>query len=161
MDDILEHLKQSGPSEPAQIAESLGIPEEDVREKIHEYKESGVLQGYKAIINHEELPENEAPMKAFIEITISPQPDSGFESIAGEIIDHPEVTSCYLCSGDYDLLAKVEGDSLRQISDFVARELAPNPNIQGTVSHFQLKSYKEDGVRFDEPTPDHRLSISL
>lgn len=161
MDRLLELLKENGRATPEELSESLDQPVDEVKQEIREYEKNGVIKGYKAIINREELPETTIPVVALVELTISPQPDTGFEAVAREIEKHPQVTDCYLCSGDYDLLVRIESDEMREISDFIARELAPNPNITETVSHFLLKTYKEDRVRFDGEMPDPRLSISL
>lgn len=161
MDRLLTLLEENGRAEPEELAETLDMTPEEIREKIREYEKKGVIQGYKAVVNREKLPEKDSPVTALIEVRISPEPDTGFESVAREIYGHPEVRACYLCSGDYDLLLRVEGDDLQQIAQFVATELAPQKTVKGTVSHFLLKTYKEDRIQFDEPTPDHRLSISL
>lgn len=161
MDKLLNLLEENGRATPNELADSLGISVEEVKEQIKEYEDSGVIQGYKAVINRQELSQKDAPVTALIEVKLSPQPDTGFESIAGDIHKHPEVKACYLCSGDYDLLVRVVGDDLQEISEFIATELAPQKFITGTVSHFLLKTYKEDGMAFDESGPDHRMSISL
>mgnify|MGYP006434151233 CR=1 FL=1 len=161
MDKLLELLKEHGRASTEELAEQLEMSPEDVEQQIRDYETNGIIKGYKAIINREELPETSIPVVALVELTISPQPDTGFEAVAHEIEKHPQVTDCYLCSGDYDLLVRIESDEMREISNFIARELAPNPNITETVSHFLLKTYKEDRVRFDGEVSDQRLSISL
>lgn len=160
MDKLLELLKENGRATPEQLAETLGRSVDDIKQQIRQYEKNGIIQGYKTIINREQLPETSIPVVALVELTISPQPDTGFEAVAGEIVKHPQVTDCYLCSGDYDLLVRIESDEMRDISEFIAREMAPNPNITGTVSHFLLKTYKEDRIRFDGEVTDPRLSIS-
>lgn len=161
MDKLLNLLETNGRATPEELAESLDVPVEEVNEQIKEYEEAGVIRGYKAIINREKLEQKDTPVNALIEVTISPEPDTGFEAVADQIADHPEVHSCYLCSGDYDLLVRVQADDLTEIAEFVASELAPRKFIQGTVSHFLLRTYKEDGVKFDGSLPDQRMSISL
>jgi DNA-binding Lrp family transcriptional regulator len=161
MDKLLERLRENGRATPEELAETLDRDVEEVKEQIREYEEQGVIKGYRTVINREALPESEVPVTALVELTISPEPDAGFESVAHDISKHPSVKSCYLCSGDYDLLVRVESDDLRAVSEFVANELAPNRSIHGTVSHFLLKTYKEDDVIFDETVPDNRLSISF
>lgn len=161
MDKLLELLQDNGRATPEELADTLDRDVETVKEQIREYEEQGVIKGYRTVINRDALPESEVPVTALVELTISPEPDAGFESVAHEIASHPRVKSCHLCSGDYDLLVRVESDDLRDVSEFVANELAPNRSINGTVSHFLLKTYKEDGVIFDETVPDNRLSISF
>jgi DNA-binding Lrp family transcriptional regulator len=64
-------------------------------------------------------------------------------------------------SGTYDLLVVVEGKNIHTISSFVAEKLAPMENVRGTVTHFILKKYKEDGDILRQPKRDKRQAISL
>jgi len=49
-----------------------------------------------------------ATVRALIEVSITPQKDVGFDCIAERIYSYPEVKSCYLLSGGFDLLVIVE-----------------------------------------------------
>ncbi|MGM0380363.1 MAG: Lrp/AsnC family transcriptional regulator [bacterium] len=160
MDKLLKLLEVNGRARPEDLAETLDLSVEEVKNKVKQYEKNGVIQGYRTIINRQKIQDSEVPVVGLIEVTISPQPDTGFDEIAREIYDHPEVTSCHLCSGDYDLLVRVEARDLQSVAEFVSHQLAPNSNVHKTVSHFMLKTYKENGFRFDEPADDHRLSIS-
>ena len=37
------------------------------------------------------------------------------------------------------------GKTMHEVADFVSQKLAPMEEVQGTVTHFVLKRYKEDG----------------
>jgi DNA-binding Lrp family transcriptional regulator len=69
----------------------------------------------------------------------------GFDAIAERIYRFPEARSVYLMSGTYDIAVLVEGSTMQEVAGFVAQKLAPLESIQGTVTHFLLKRYKEDG----------------
>ena len=98
------------------------------------------------MINKDLIKDEDVRVRALIEVTVTPQKDVGFDKIAERIYSFPEVTSCYLISGTYDLLAVVEGKNLHAVSNFVAEKLSCLENVRGTVTHFLLKKYKEDGV---------------
>ncbi len=74
-----------------------------------------------------------------------PQRDVGFDAIAERIYRFPQARTVYLVSGTYDLAVLVVADSMHEIADFVTQKLAPIEGVQGTVTHFLLKRYKEDG----------------
>jgi len=120
----------------------------------------GVIVKYKAVINRELVEEDGSKVRSLIEVKISPEKDRGFDHIAERIYRFPEVVSCYLVSGTYDLLIVVEGKSIQTISHFVASKLAPLENVQGTVTHFLLKKYKEDGDILNQEEGVQRLAIS-
>ncbi len=160
MDRLLELLEDNGRMPLNELAGALEMSESEVAKKLEKFEREGVIKGYKTVIDRTKLDDAPQSIIGLIEVNISPQPDTGFDQIAREIYDHPEVRSCYLCSGDYDLLVWVEASTLNEIAEFVARELAPLKNVHKTESHFMLKIYKEGGLYFEPPTSDHRLSIS-
>jgi DNA-binding Lrp family transcriptional regulator len=71
-----------------------------------------------------------------------------------------EVTALRLVSGDYDFNVIVEGESMRDVSMFVAEQIAPIPEVTQTVTHFVMETYKDRGLEFIDGDDDDRLSIS-
>jgi len=105
-------------------------------------------------------PNTSTTVRALIEVSITPQKDVGFDSIAERIYSYPEVKSCYLLSGGYDLLVVVEGESIHTVADFVAAKLSSMANVRQTATHFLLRKYKEEGQVFKHPKNERRQNIS-
>jgi DNA-binding Lrp family transcriptional regulator len=99
-------------------------------------------------------------VRALIEVSITPQKDVGFDNIARRIYEFPEVKSCYLFSGGYDLLVVVEGLNIQTVADFVAAKLSSMPNVRQTSTHFLLKKYKEEGIILKQHKVEKRQNIS-
>jgi len=99
-------------------------------------------------------------VRALIEVSITPQKDVGFDSIAERIYSYPEVKSCYLLSGGFDLLVIVEGESIQTVADFVAAKLSSMANVRQTATHFLLRKYKEEGQIFKHSKNERRQIIS-
>ncbi len=99
-------------------------------------------------------------VRALIEVSITPQKDVGFDNIARRIYEFPEVKSCYLVSGGYDLLVVVEGGNIQTVADFVAAKLSSMPNVRQTATHFLLKKYKEEGHVLKHSKDEKRQNIS-
>ncbi len=99
-------------------------------------------------------------VRALIEVSITPQKDVGFDNIARRIYEFPEVRSCYLVSGGYDLLVVVEGHNIQTVADFVAAKLSSMPNVRQTATHFLLKKYKEEGQILKHTKDEKRQNIS-
>jgi DNA-binding Lrp family transcriptional regulator len=160
MDEILEILANDARLTPQEIAKLTGKDVLSVKRAIAKYEKEGVIVKYKAVINHELAREANSFVRALIEVSITPQKDLGFDSIAERIYSFPEVTSCYLVSGTYDLLVVVEGENLQTVSNFIASKLAPLEHVRGTATHFLLKKYKEDGQILKKRKEQKRLNIS-
>ena len=99
-------------------------------------------------------------VRALIEVNITPQKDVGFDRIAERIYTYPEVKSCYLVSGGYDLLVIVEGDNIQTVADFVAAKLSSMANVRQTTTHFLLRTYKEEGQVLHQAKRERRPNIS-
>jgi len=160
MDSILEILSKDARITPQEISRLTRIKVDEVKKRIKKYEKEGLILGYKTVINKEILEEKEGEVRALIEVKVAPQKDLGFDKVAERIFAFPEVASCYLLSGSYDLLLVVEGKDLKTVSRFVAEKLSPMEHVRGTVTHFLLKKYKEDGMMLKGREEDKRLSIS-
>ena len=160
MDEILEILEKDARTTPEEIAKMLKKKPQGIKDQIKKYEKEGIILKYKTVINKEFIRSEESSVRALIEVNIVPQKDLGFDKIAERIYSFPEVSSCYLISGTYDLLVIVEGKSIHTVSSFVAEKLSCMENVRGTVTHFLLKKYKEDGVVLKHKEENKRIAIS-
>jgi DNA-binding Lrp family transcriptional regulator len=141
--EILRLLENDARTTHKQIATITGTSEAEVAKTIKKAEQEQVILKYKAIVNWDKV-DNE-DVFALIEVKVSPQRDVGFDSIAERIYRFPQARTVYLLSGTFDLLVIVTGKSIQEVANFVSQKLAPIEGIQGTVTHFMLKKYKEDG----------------
>ncbi len=141
--EILKILQDDARTTTRQISTMTSIPDAEVGRLIKQAEEDRIILKYKTIVNWEKI-ENEQ-VWALIEVRVTPQRDVGFDSIAERIYRFPQARTVYLLSGTYDLLVLVTGKTLHEVADFVSQKLAPVEGVQGTVTHFMLKRYKEDG----------------
>lgn len=158
MEEILEILSRGAKTTPKQIAEMTGKKEEEIKKKIKEMEDSGIILKYKTIINWDKA--GKELVYALIDVKVTPERGKGYDAIAERIIRFPEVKSVYLISGMYDLSVLVEGKSMKEVANFVAEKLAPLEQVTGTVTHFMLKKYKEDGEILYKEEENKRLAIS-
>lgn len=159
MDDILEILESNARVSLDDLVKLTGKNKKDVERAIKSYEKKGIIVKYKTIINKNKLP-GEKGVFAIIEVQVTPQKDVGFDLVAERLYRFPEVRSCYLLSGTYDLLLIVEGKDINTVANFVSEKLAPLSSVKGTTTHFMLKKYKEDGVVLVKQDKDKRLSIT-
>lgn len=158
MDELLKLLQTNALESPENLARMLGITTAEVSARIQEYEKRGVIRGYQAILNEDELGLDN--VTAVIEVKVTPQREGGFDTIAQRISRFPEVNSAYLMSGTYDLLLFVRGRTLREVASFVSERLSPLEGVLSTSTHFMLKTYKRLGVLMQQEVSDERLSVS-
>ena len=158
MDELLKLLQTNALESPENLARMLGSTTAEVSARIQDYEKRGVIRGYQAILNEDELDLDN--VTAVIEVKVTPQREGGFDTIAQRISRFPEVNSAYLMSGTYDLLLFVRGRTLREVASFVSERLSPLEGVLSTSTHFMLKTYKRLGVLMKQEASDERLSVS-
>jgi len=142
--DILKILENDARTTTRQIADMTGTPQAEVAKLIKQAEKDRTILKYKAIVNWDNVEDEQ--VSALIEVKLTPQKDVGFDSIAERIYRFPQTRSVYLVSGTYDLFVLVAGKTNHEIADFVSQKLSHIEGVQGTVTQFVLKRYKEDGV---------------
>ena len=158
MDELLKLLRRNALESPQNLAKMLGVEEREVLARIEEYKRTGVIRGYQAILDEDRL--NLNVVNAVIEVKVTPEREGGFDRVAARISKFPEVDSLHLMSGAFDLLLFVSGRDLKQVAGFVSEKLASIEGVVATTTHFMLKTYKKHGVLMEAPPEHERLTVS-
>ena len=161
MKEILDILEKDARTTPEDISKVLRKKPTSIKKAIKKFEKDGVIVKYKTVLNRELIKDDARSVRALIEVNIAPQRGYGFDHIAERIYRFPEVISCYLLSGSYDLLLVVEGRNIQTVSSFVSERLATLDNVRGTVTHFLLKKYKEDGDILRRAERNKRVAISF
>lgn len=160
MDKLLKILAENSSYTTKQLALMLNEPEDYIIHQIKEYEDSGVIRGYQAMVNWDAV--KDAGVMAIIELKVTPKKEKGFDEIAEKIMMFDEVSSVYLMAGAYDLALVVKGETIQDVSSFVAKKLSALEGIVSTATHFMLKRYKEGSVVLvdvDEPTDRREMVL--
>ena len=132
---------------------------EEVDKIIEDYENEGVILGYKALINWDKTPIEY--VSAIIEIKVQPIKGEGFTQVARQICAFPEVVSCYLMSGGFDLAVILEGKSMKEVAMFFFEKLSVIDGVTGTATHFVLNKYKDKELIFEAQEKDDRQMVEL
>lgn len=158
-EEILTLLEKNAKLSAGEIAVMLGLDAAFVASEIDMLEKSKTILAYNAIINWEKTKRD--PVTALIEVRVTPQRDQGFDRIASRIYRYPQVKSCYLMSGGFDLMIIIEDDNLKDVAMFVSEKIAPLDNVISTRTHFILKKYKMNGTEFAIKDDDDREAVVL
>ncbi len=157
--ELLKLLSRNARYTVEQLAVMLASTPEAVAAEIDELQKSGVICGYKTVIDWEKV--DDTSVSAIIELNVVPKADLGFEEVAEKVASYSEVEAVYLMSGGYDLNVVVKGKNLQEVSRFVARELATIDSVTSTATHFVMRRYKEMDVKLLEIEKDDRGTFLL
>lgn len=155
---ILRLLQNNSRMSTKDIATMLGLDESLVINTIADMEQEQIICGYNAVINWDKTEDER--VTALIEVKVAPQRGEGFDRIAERIYNYEEVTSLYLMSGGFDMTVFIEGATMKEVAQFVARKLAPMDGVLSTSTHFVLKKYKEAGTKIELRKKDERLVVT-
>jgi len=157
-DAVLGVLRENARASSEDIARQTDSDPETVEAIIDELEAAGVVRGYQAVIDRDQL--ESQPVRATVELNVTLDRETGYDDIAERIARFPQVKSLYLVSGDFDFMMEVEDESMREVSAFISDKVAPVPEITQTVTHYVMDSYKEQGIEMGDGDEDDRLSVS-
>ncbi|MFB6150200.1 MAG: Lrp/AsnC family transcriptional regulator [Haloarculaceae archaeon] len=157
-EEILALLRENARYSTEDLARLTDADESEVEATIEELETEGVIRGYQAVVDLDEVdPER---VRASVELNVTLDRETGYDDIAQRLAKFPEVQGLRLVSGDFDFAMEVEGDSMSEVSRFISEKVAPVPEITQTVTHYVMETYKERGVEFGDGHDDDRLSVS-
>ena len=97
MDELLKILKHNALETPSNLAKMLNLSIDDVKARIADYEKRGIIRGYQAVVNEDQL--NMGRVNAAIEVKVTPDGKGGFDHVAERVGKFPEVQAVYLMSG--------------------------------------------------------------
>jgi len=157
--DILKILEDDARASIKQMATMTDTTSAEVSKLIKQAEKDGTILKYKTVINWEKVGREQ--VWALIEVKVSPEKDVGFDAIARRIYLLPQARTVYLVSGTYDLLVVVAAKTEHEVAEFVSEHLATIEGVHGTVTHFVLKRYKEDGEILEGEEEVKRQAVVL
>jgi DNA-binding Lrp family transcriptional regulator len=134
MDPLLRLLEENALASHETLAAQLATTPADIKARIAQLEHDRVILAYKAIVDDERAKRT--------------------------IAQYREVHSCFLMSGGFDLLVFIEGTTLQEVAGFVSEKLSTLPGVLSTATHFNLKTYKIQGVLREGVVNEERLKVS-
>ena len=156
---ILKMLEKNARMSAEDIAVACDMSKDEVEREIEALEREGIIRAYRGIIDWERVDSD--AVSAIIELKVTPKAELGFEEVAMRIARYPEVESVSLMSGACDLTVVVKGRTFKEVSSFVAKELAVIDSVIATSTQFIMRRYKDAGVELAMPMDDERGMISL
>ena len=156
---ILKLLEKNARLSNEDISVVAEISEQEVASRIAALEKSGIIRGYKGVVDWERVDPDR--VSAIIELKVTPKAGFGFEEVAARVAKYPQVESVSLMSGAYDLNVVVSGKTFHEVTSFVSRELAMIDSVTGTGTQFVMRRYKEYNVELLDNEDDSRGKISL
>ena len=156
---ILKELRKNSRIPVSDIAVMLELTESDVTKRITSLGQAGILRQCTAVIDYSALGVDD--VSVILSLKVTPEKGLGYDGIAEKLAYFPQVESIRLLTGSYDFQVTIIGQSMAEISRFVAEQIASIDGVRETMTQIVMRTYKEQGVEMARPGNRDRQLISF
>ena len=136
---IADRLQQDGRLSNARLAEQLALSEASCWRRQKRLEETGVIEGYKAVLNRRKLG---IGVMAFVQIVCTQHSEEVTAAFERIIQACPNVLACHNTTGEADFLLQVVARDLDDYSRFVETVLRKLPGVLSIRSNISLREMK-------------------
>lgn len=155
---LLKLIETNSKLTDAELAQMLQVDEALINQTIARLKDEGIIGGFHTMINWD-LTDDE-DVSAMIEVRVTPQKGNGYEKIAAQIYNFPEVESMMLVTGSFDYMILTHKLSMKQVADLVNR-ISLIEQVISTSTSVVLNVYKNHNVIYKQKKlEDGRMELS-
>jgi Lrp/AsnC family leucine-responsive transcriptional regulator len=137
--NLLSALEADGRQSFAVLAETSGLSKTSCWSRIQNLEKSGVLQGYRAIIDAAALG---LKVTAYVQVVITAGMRDAFESA---VLSTPAVIECTTMAGEADYMLKVICADVERLDELLRYNLSFLPGVQSSTTLICLKTIKQNG----------------
>lgn len=138
---ILRELQDNGRITNVELAERVGISAPPCLRRVRKLEESGIINGYRAILNGAALGQD---LVAFCSVGLHRQSDADLKAFAEKSKLWPLVRRAWMVSGESDFLLHCVAPDLNTFQTFVIEELTSTPNVDSVRTALTIRSVKNE-----------------
>ncbi len=138
--NIIHQLEHDGRISNVELAERVGLSPSACLRRVQELERTGVIKGYKAVIDRAKLG---GGFIVFVAVGLSQQRKNDQEALERAMMRAPEVIECHNVSGSIEYILKVEVADLAAYKKFHTETLGTCPELKSITSYIAMSSPKE------------------
>lgn len=140
-DRILRALRGDGRLSNLALAERVGLSPSACSRRVQELERSGVIKGYRAVLDRAEL---EAGFTAYIAVGLATHTKAAQLAFERAVQAAPEVSECHNVTGTVEYLLRVEVADLPAYKTFHTEVLGTLDQVRSLTSYIVLASPKDE-----------------
>lgn len=133
---LIATLRRDGRISNAKLAQEVGLSPSACLRRLRHLESEGVIRGYTALVD---TADRGAPTVCVVEIMLERQTADYFEKFEAAIRRSPDVRECYLMTGDYDYLVRVEAQDPADYERIHRDQLAKLPGVSRIRTAFAIR----------------------
>jgi len=138
---ILAELKKNARQSTKNIATNIKLPRVTVHDRIKKMIKQGIIKSFSVYPDYEKIG---LPCKVYIFVSFLPNANISQRELANKIAKLPGIYEVDIISGEYDLLLKARGTSLKEIGKLVVDKLKQVKGVGRTLTCTCFETVKEN-----------------
>lgn len=140
---ILRELQDDGRMTNVELSRRVGISAPPCLRRVKRLEESGIIRGYRAMLDGRELG---FPLVAFCLVGLKHQSDAELKAFAAKTKDWPIVRQAWMVSGESDFMLHCVSRDLTEFQTFVIEELTSADNVDTVRTALTIRQVKDEGL---------------
>jgi len=140
---ILHELQEDGRMTNVELSRRVGISAPPCLRRVRHLEETGVIRGYRALLNAPALGKE---VVAFCQIGLHHQSEAELRTFAELTRGWPIVRAAWMVSGDSDFLLHCVASDLATFQSFVIETLTSAPNVDTVRTALTIRQVKDEGL---------------
>ncbi|WP_372611902.1 Lrp/AsnC ligand binding domain-containing protein [Halomonas sp.] len=145
---ILRCLQENARLSYVELASRVGLSTTPCLERVKRLERSGIIRGYKAVLDPLALKAN---LLVFVEISLETQSSEVFDEFRRAVSALPQIQECHLVSGQFDYILKCRIPEMAAYRQLLGDVVLTLPGVKESKSYVVMEEVKED---FSLPIPD-------
>ena len=137
---IIAALRRDGRITYTDLAQQVGLSKTPCQQRVRRLVESGVIVGFRAIIDPEKLGLDHV---AFTEVKLSDTRESALSEFNQAVRQIPEVEECHMIASSFDYLLKVRTSDIRKYRIVLGEKISNLPNVAHTSTFVAMETVRE------------------
>lgn len=140
---ILKELQNNGRITNVELSRRVGISAPPCLRRVKWLEESGIIRGYRALLNSPALGFD---VVAFCLIGLNHQSEAELKTFSERAKAWPIVRRAWMVSGDSDFILHCVAPDLITFQTFVIDELTSTPNVDTVRTALTIRQVKDEGL---------------
>ena len=138
---ILNELQQDASQSVLSISRKVKMPRSTVQHRIERMKANRIIKRVVAVPDYTKIG---LPVTAFVLVNFLPTSGLSQQDVARSIARLENVVEVHVVAGQWDIILKARGASLKEIGELVVNQLREIPGVGQTVTSGSFFVIKED-----------------
>lgn len=140
---ILKILQENSKITNLDLSKKIGLSPAPTLERVKKLEQTEIIQSYHAQVNAKAIGLN---VKTFVLVSLAWQMENALDKFLAKVREIPEITECYIITGEADFLMKIVTKNIPSYEDILFKTLSQIEEIERLKTLMTLSTVKESKV---------------